>query len=114
MPRSMARLSAAVALYSSSYMRKRLPQPKASMETFAFVRPSMREGRAETPGGCTSPRAGRRDKLRPAVVRPTLSRNLLRERSSTGHLHREMIVALRKVRDEGQVKILLVGLRSEF
>src|SRR6266566_4330757 len=33
-----------MAFSSSSYMRKRLPQPKARIETFALVRPSVRLG----------------------------------------------------------------------
>src|SRR2546423_9719700 len=86
MPRSRARLSAALAFSSSSYMRKRLPQPNARMETFALVRPSVRVGSGDT-GGAAAERSGRRDRVRPAVVTPIRSRNFLRERSSvTGHL----------------------------
>src|SRR2546429_232881 len=81
MPRSMARWRAAMAFSSSPYIRKRLPQPKARMETLALVRPSVRVGSDKAPGGCASARSGKRDKPTLAVVTPRLSRNFLRDRS---------------------------------
>src|SRR6266480_491174 len=75
MPRSMARWRAAMAFSSSPYIRKRLPQPKARMETLALVRPSVRVGSDKAPGGCASARSGKRDKPTLAVVTPRLSRN---------------------------------------
>src|SRR5436190_16576261 len=44
MPRSSARLTASSALSSSLYMRKRLPPPKARIDTRAPVLPSTRVG----------------------------------------------------------------------
>src|SRR5207302_3991076 len=68
-----------MAFSSSSYMRKRLPQPKARMETLALVRPSVRVGNDNARGG--SAMSGKRDKPTLAVVTPRLSRNFLRDRS---------------------------------
>ncbi len=70
-----------MAFSSSPYIRKRLPQPKARMETLALVRPSVRVGSDKAPGGCASARSGKRDKPTLAVVTPRLSRNFLRDRS---------------------------------
>src|SRR2546426_12641735 len=50
MPRSIARFSAASALSSSWYMRKRLPHPNARIETLAPVRPRVRERSGSTKG----------------------------------------------------------------
>src|SRR5439155_4115433 len=69
-----------MAFSSSSYMRKRLPQPKARIETFAFVRPSVRLG-SEAIVGWASTIAGKSERPTPAVVRPTRSRNFLRDKS---------------------------------
>src|SRR5947208_16169976 len=69
-----------MAFSSSSYMRKRLPQPKARIETFAFVRPSVRFG-SEAIVGWASTTSGKSERPTPAVVRPTRSRNFLRDKS---------------------------------
>ena len=52
---AFTRLRIAVALPSSLYLRKRLPQPNARIETFTPVRPRVREGRGSGPGcaACT-------------------------------------------------------------
>src|SRR6185436_975368 len=82
MPRSMARFSAARALSSSWYIRKRLPHPNARIETVAPVRPSVREGSGPAPAGRAAATSLSSDKLAPAAVpKPTRSRNFLRERS---------------------------------
>src|ERR1700688_2200312 len=79
MPRSMARLRMAVALSSSLYMRKRLPQPKARIETFAPVRPRVREGIASALGRAAAT-SFRSKRLVPAAVpNPRFSRNCRRE-----------------------------------
>src|SRR6266550_5314492 len=80
MPSSIAWFSAAMAFSSSSYMRKRLPQPKARIETFAFVRPSVRFGSEAIVGWASTP-SGKSERPTPAVVRPTRSRNFLRDKS---------------------------------
>src|SRR5579864_82766 len=64
----------ATALCSSLYMRKRLPQPKARIETFAPVRPSVRDGRAADFAPASSFNSSR---LVPAAV--PISINSLRE-----------------------------------
>src|SRR5438034_5951996 len=69
-----------MAFSSSSYMRKRLPQPKARIETFALVRPSVRLG-SEAIVGWASTTSGKSEMPTPAVVRPTRSRNFLRDKS---------------------------------
>src|SRR2546429_6228740 len=69
-----------MAFSSSSYMRKRLPQPKARIETFALVRPSLRLG-SEAIVGWASTTWGKSEMPTPAVVRPTRSRNFLRDKS---------------------------------
>src|SRR5882724_8096368 len=69
-----------MAFSTSSYMRKRLPQPKARIETFALVRPSMRLG-SEAIVGWASTTWGKSEMPTPAVVRPTRSRNFLRDKS---------------------------------
>src|SRR2546421_12429936 len=78
MPRSIARLSAARAFSSSSYMRKRLPQPKARIETFALVRPRVRVGSDDAAGGCATARAGS-ERVRPAGVGAMRLRDFLGE-----------------------------------
>src|SRR5437763_15020439 len=69
-----------MAFSSSSYMRKRLPQPKARIETFALVLPSVRLG-SEAIVGWASTTWGKSEVPTPAVVRPTRYRNLLRDKS---------------------------------
>src|ERR1700730_10131321 len=82
MPRSIARLSAASALSSSWYMRKRLPHPNARIETLAPVRPRVRDGSGSTLLGVAAATSFRSDKLAPAAVpKPIRSRNFLRESS---------------------------------
>src|SRR6266705_5535170 len=92
-----------MAFSSSSYMRKRLPQPKARIETFAFVRPSVRFG-SEAIVGWASTTSGKSERPTPAVVRPTRSRNFLRDKSflmGTSR-HERMIVALHRGRGEAR------------
>ena len=77
----MAWLSAARALSSCSYMRKRLPHPKARIETLEPVRPRVRVGSGFAG---TSPCATSFSNHAPAPVAapsPIFSRNFLRERS---------------------------------
>src|SRR6516162_2839157 len=74
----MARFSAASAFSSSSYIRKRLPHPKARMETLAPVRPSVRWGRPrEALSAATLFRMG---SVAAAELRPSRSRKPRRER----------------------------------
>src|SRR2546430_9541334 len=64
----MARLRIAKALSSSLYMRKRLPQPKARIETFAPVRPRVREGIGSVVGRALAASLSSK-RLVPAAVR---------------------------------------------
>src|ERR1700675_1689325 len=79
MPRSMARLRMAVALSSSLYMRKRLPQPKARIETFAPVRPKVRKGIGSVPGRGLAMSFSNKRLVLAAAPNPTFSKNCLRE-----------------------------------
>src|SRR5215469_10194635 len=90
-----------MAFSSFPYMRKRLPQPKARIETFALVRPSVRVG-SETIAGWASATSGKSERPTPAVVRPTRSRNFLRDKSFLMGTpwHERMIVSLNPGRGE--------------
>src|SRR5271157_3522520 len=79
MPRSMAWFSTASALSSSLYIKKRLPQPKARMETLAPVRPSMRCGNPPSVAKAKFLSQGRLTLAAPPPAR--LPRNLRREKS---------------------------------
>src|SRR5215469_13296263 len=90
-----------MAFSSSSYMRKRLPQPKARIETFALVRPSVRLGSEAIVGWATTT-SGKSERPTPAVVRPTRSRNFRRDKSFIMGTprHERMIVSLNPGRGE--------------
>src|SRR5207302_1743334 len=63
----------------SLYIRKRLPQPNARIETFAPVRPKVRVGRALF-SDCALPISFSSKRLVPAAApSPTFSRNSRRE-----------------------------------
>src|SRR6185437_5363899 len=79
MPRSIARFRIALALSSSLYMRNRLPQPKARIETFAPVRPKVRLGIASAVGVATAPSVRSNSVVPAAAPTPILSRNWRRE-----------------------------------
>src|SRR5246127_4644928 len=68
-----------VALSSSLYMRKRLPQPKARIETFAPVRPRGREGIGSVPGLALAMSFSNKRLVPAAAPNPTFSRNCRRE-----------------------------------
>src|SRR4051794_41861025 len=76
MPRSIARFRIALALSSSLYMRNRLPQPKARIETFASVRPKVRLGIASAVGGAAAPSERGKSGGAAAAPPPILSRKL--------------------------------------
>src|SRR5215831_1019847 len=59
-------------------MRKRLPQPKARIETLALVRPSVRLGRGAT-GGRPFVTSGKSERPTPALVTPRHSKNFRRD-----------------------------------
>src|SRR5215831_4490798 len=88
----MARLRAASAFSSSSYIRKRLPQPKARMETLAPVRPRVRWGRPdEALPAATLLRMG---SVTAAEPKPSRSRKPRRERSRLISASSQIPVAL--------------------
>src|SRR5512144_1056956 len=62
-------------------MRKRLPQPKAKIDTLAPVRPSVRVGKAAAGGSACATSFSNQAPAPVAAPNPTFSRNFLRERS---------------------------------
>src|SRR5437773_10400913 len=61
-------------------MKERVPEPKARIGTFALVRPGVGLG-SEGVVGWASNTWGKSEMPTPAVVRPTRSRNFLRDKS---------------------------------
>src|SRR5947208_2832883 len=75
----MARLRIAVAASSSLYIRKRLPHPNARIETFAPVRPKVRDGSAPFAESAPAISFSSKRLVPAAAPRPTFSRNSRRE-----------------------------------
>src|SRR5215470_12046841 len=77
----MARLRTATALSSSLYIRNRLPQPKARIETFAPVLPNVREGSVALAVSARACSFASSKLALAAAPTPRFSRNSLREMS---------------------------------
>src|SRR3954470_7255236 len=75
----MARLRIAAALSSFLYIRKRLPQPKARIETFAPVRPNVRDGSIALAPSARACSFVNSSPAPAAAPTPQFSRNFLRE-----------------------------------